>query len=210
MLGRVTCKQSVKSRWTPRINTFMVSPPGTSKWAARSTFGERRGGRLPRLPGGQEAGPGTAADVLPGSGLLSRMGERIKVLLVEDDGDSRELLAELLEMDFDVITASDGLSGLRAFEKDHPDVVVTDESLPGMWHQARPGSEDTASPRRGSSSCPATPTWTPATATWCCASPLMSSGCRPPWGAWEKQPGTEAGRANFVPGCQGCSWREAR
>ncbi|MCY1080359.1 response regulator [Archangium lansingense] len=60
------------------------------------------------------------------------MGERIKVLLVEDDGDSRELLAELLEMDFDVVTASDGLSGLKAFENDHPDVVVTDESLPGM------------------------------------------------------------------------------
>ncbi|MCY1046026.1 response regulator [Corallococcus sp. bb12-1] len=59
-------------------------------------------------------------------------GERIKVLLVEDDGDSRELLAELLEDDFDVTTAADGVSGLRAFEEIHPDVVVTDESLPGM------------------------------------------------------------------------------
>ncbi|MCK8504036.1 MULTISPECIES: response regulator [Myxococcus] len=58
--------------------------------------------------------------------------ERIKVLLVEDDADSRELLAELLEFDFDVVTASDGLSGLRAFESTHPDVVVTDESLPGL------------------------------------------------------------------------------
>jgi DNA-binding NtrC family response regulator len=61
-----------------------------------------------------------------------RIGERIKVLLVEDDGDSRELLAELLELDFDVITAADGVAGLRAFVDDHPDVVVTDESLPGM------------------------------------------------------------------------------
>ncbi|WP_223644244.1 response regulator [Corallococcus sp. EGB] len=59
-------------------------------------------------------------------------GERIKVLLVEDDGDSRELLAELLEDDFEVTTASDGEAGLRAFEDTHPDVVVTDESLPGM------------------------------------------------------------------------------
>ena len=57
---------------------------------------------------------------------------RIKVLLVEDDGDSRELLAELLEVDFDVSTAPDGLAGLRAFESVHPDVVITDESLPGM------------------------------------------------------------------------------
>ncbi|MCP3169444.1 response regulator [Myxococcus qinghaiensis] len=58
--------------------------------------------------------------------------ERIKVLLVEDDGDSRELLAELLEFEFDVVTASDGLAGLKAFESELPDVVVTDESLPGL------------------------------------------------------------------------------
>ncbi|MFP2931522.1 response regulator [Pyxidicoccus sp. 3LG] len=58
--------------------------------------------------------------------------ERIKVLLVEDDGDSRELLAELLEAEFEVSTAPDGLAGLRAFESQHPDVVVTDESLPGL------------------------------------------------------------------------------
>ncbi|MFY2561305.1 response regulator [Corallococcus terminator] len=58
--------------------------------------------------------------------------KRIKVLLVEDDGDSRELLAELLEFEFDVVTAADGLAGLRAFESELPDVVVTDESLPGL------------------------------------------------------------------------------
>lgn len=58
--------------------------------------------------------------------------ERIKVLLVEDDGDSRELLAELLEFEFDVVTATDGLAGLKAFESEWPDVVVTDESLPGL------------------------------------------------------------------------------
>lgn len=58
--------------------------------------------------------------------------ERIKVLLVEDDGDSRELLAELLEFEFDVVTATDGLAGLSAFESELPDVVVTDESLPGL------------------------------------------------------------------------------
>ncbi|MBU8898388.1 response regulator [Corallococcus sp. H22C18031201] len=58
--------------------------------------------------------------------------ERIKVLVVEDDGDSRELLAELLETDFEVRTAGDGLEGLRVFEAEPADVVVTDESLPGM------------------------------------------------------------------------------
>ncbi|ABF89371.1 response regulator [Myxococcus xanthus DK 1622] len=69
----------------------------------------------------------------PPRGFLKGMGaERIKVLLVEDDGDSRELLAELLESEFDVKTATDGLAGLEMFEAEHPDVVVTDESLPGM------------------------------------------------------------------------------
>ncbi|MCP3098630.1 response regulator [Myxococcus sp. K15C18031901] len=58
--------------------------------------------------------------------------DRIKVLLVEDDGDSRELLAELLEFEFEVVTAADGLAGFRAFESERPDVVVTDESLPGL------------------------------------------------------------------------------
>lgn len=59
-------------------------------------------------------------------------GERIKVLLIEDDPDSRELLAELLATDFDVDTAPDGASGLEAFQRDHPHVVVTDEALPGI------------------------------------------------------------------------------
>lgn len=58
--------------------------------------------------------------------------ERIKVLLVEDDEDSRELLAEVLRGDFDVDTAMDGVSGLERFAAARPDVVVTDESLPGL------------------------------------------------------------------------------
>ncbi|HEX8818461.1 MAG TPA: response regulator [Archangium sp.] len=77
------------------------------------------------------------------------MGERIKVLLVEDDGDSRELLAEILEVDFDVITAPDGLTGLRAFEDDHPDVVITDESLPGMCGTELAHEVKTRQPKAG-------------------------------------------------------------
>ncbi|ATB41580.1 response regulator [Cystobacter fuscus] len=78
-----------------------------------------------------------------------RIGERIKVLLVEDDGDSRELLAELLELDFDVITAADGVAGLRAFVDDHPDVVVTDESLPGMCGTALAQEVKSRQPKAG-------------------------------------------------------------
>lgn len=58
--------------------------------------------------------------------------ERIKVLLIEDDEDSRELLAEILRADFDIATAVDGTSGFEAFQRLRPDVVVTDESIPGL------------------------------------------------------------------------------
>ena len=57
---------------------------------------------------------------------------RIKVLLIEDDEDSRELLAEILRADFEVETAIDGDEGLAAFVRLSPDVVVTDESIPGL------------------------------------------------------------------------------
>jgi CheY-like chemotaxis protein len=58
---------------------------------------------------------------------------RAKVLLVEDDDDTRTLLAELLADDFDVSTSADGASALTLLEKgDRPTVLVTDESLPGL------------------------------------------------------------------------------
>jgi CheY-like chemotaxis protein len=67
------------------------------------------------------------------SAFTHRMAtSRLKVLLIEDDPDSRDILAEILEPDFEVITAADGLAGLAAFERESPQVVLTDESLPGM------------------------------------------------------------------------------
>lgn len=57
---------------------------------------------------------------------------RIKVLLVEDDEDSRELLAEILRSDFEIFTAEDGARGLEIFEQEKPEIVLTDESVPGL------------------------------------------------------------------------------
>jgi len=57
---------------------------------------------------------------------------KVTVLLVEDDSDNRELLAEVLQDDFHVLTATDGPSGLATFLEHRPDVIVTDEALPGL------------------------------------------------------------------------------
>jgi CheY-like chemotaxis protein len=69
--------------------------------------------------------------------FIRRMAtSRVKVLLIEDDPDSRDILAEILEPDFEVITAADGPAGLAAFERHSPQIVLTDESLPGMTGSA--------------------------------------------------------------------------
>jgi CheY-like chemotaxis protein len=58
--------------------------------------------------------------------------DKPKLLLIEDDDDSRELLAELLELEFDIVTAEDGEHGLMRFREEATGLVLTDESLPGM------------------------------------------------------------------------------
>ena len=63
---------------------------------------------------------------------MGRVSTRVRVLLVEDDEDSRALLAELLQDEFDVRTAADGRAGLDACSLEPPDVLITDESLPGL------------------------------------------------------------------------------
>lgn len=57
----------------------------------------------------------------------------LRVLLVEDDDDNRELMAEVLvSAGFEVLAAASGQDGLRTLS-DHPvDVVVTDVGMPGM------------------------------------------------------------------------------
>ena len=54
------------------------------------------------------------------------------VLLIEDDFDLRQCLAEMLVLaGHQVVEASDGLNGIEHFHKVHPDVVLTDISMPG-------------------------------------------------------------------------------
>jgi len=57
----------------------------------------------------------------------------VRVLLVEDDDDNRELMAEVLSTSgFEVVSASSGRDGLRSLSERSVDVIVTDVGMPGM------------------------------------------------------------------------------
>lgn len=57
----------------------------------------------------------------------------LKLLVVEDDQMSREMLLMYLQKRFDsVIIASDGDEGFRQFCKSSPDIVLTDQVMPAM------------------------------------------------------------------------------
>jgi len=63
-----------------------------------------------------------------------------RILVVEDNADSRETLAELLKLwGFEVESAGDGLQGVRKALSWRPDAVVVDIGLPLLdgWQVAR-------------------------------------------------------------------------
>jgi len=62
---------------------------------------------------------------------------KYRVLIVDDEADSRDALAELTSRwGYDVQTASDGTEALRRAIEGHPDVILTDLVMPnmdGLW-----------------------------------------------------------------------------
>ncbi len=55
------------------------------------------------------------------------------LLLADDHLEVRKLLRSLLETEFEVVAeVEDGLALVRAAEREAPDVIVTDISMPGM------------------------------------------------------------------------------
>lgn len=58
---------------------------------------------------------------------------KIRVLLVEDEQTLADIIADTLsEKDFTVTVAYNGVEGLRAFDRERPQVVVPDIMMPGM------------------------------------------------------------------------------
>ena len=62
-----------------------------------------------------------------------------KILVVEDVEFNRDLVVQLLEDDYEIITAADGAEGLRLAEGERPDLILMDLSLPIVdgWEATR-------------------------------------------------------------------------
>jgi CheY-like chemotaxis protein len=79
---------------------------------------------LPQIPA--PAPSGTAVEAARASGTQ-------RILIVEDNADSREMLRFLLELaGHEVHEASDGPGGLEALSRLRPDVALVDVGLPGF------------------------------------------------------------------------------
>jgi PAS domain S-box-containing protein len=85
--------------------------------------------RLPLLAQGEEPGPASGTGREPPAGVRRRR----RVLVVDDNRDAAETLAELLRLEgHEVEVASDGASALERVRRTAPDAVLCDIGLPGM------------------------------------------------------------------------------
>lgn len=56
-----------------------------------------------------------------------------RILVIEDDASFREILKEMLERKhYEVVTANDGVDGLKAFRAAPADIVITDLIMPSL------------------------------------------------------------------------------
>ena len=62
-----------------------------------------------------------------------------KILIVEDVEFNRDLLVQLLEDEYEILTAVDGAAGIELAEREHPDLILMDLSLPVIdgWEATR-------------------------------------------------------------------------
>ena len=62
-----------------------------------------------------------------------------RILVVEDVEFNRDLMVQLLEEEYEVLTAVDGLEGVKRAQRDRPDLILMDLSLPGLdgWEATR-------------------------------------------------------------------------
>ena len=54
------------------------------------------------------------------------------MLVVDDEADSSDILAQFLSPQYDVLVAHNGLEGLEQAAKHQPDLIISDVSMPGL------------------------------------------------------------------------------
>ncbi|HXG94824.1 MAG TPA: response regulator [Blastocatellia bacterium] len=68
-----------------------------------------------------------------GEAALANVNAAGKILVIEDNRDSRDILSKLLRMSgYDVISASDGERGFTEAVRSQPDLIITDVNMPRM------------------------------------------------------------------------------
>ena len=69
-----------------------------------------------------------------------------RILIVEDIEFNQDLLVQLLEDNYEVLTAVDGAAGIASAEREHPDLIIMDLSLPVIdgWEATRRIKADSA------------------------------------------------------------------
>jgi two-component system, cell cycle response regulator DivK len=62
-----------------------------------------------------------------------------KILIVEDVEYNRDLLTQLLEEEFEVVAATDGEAGIAMAQRERPDLILMDLSMPVLdgWEATR-------------------------------------------------------------------------
>lgn len=62
-----------------------------------------------------------------------------RILVVEDQELNMDLLVQLLEEEYEVLTATDGAAGIELAERERPDLILMDLSLPVIdgWEATR-------------------------------------------------------------------------
>jgi two-component system, cell cycle response regulator DivK len=62
-----------------------------------------------------------------------------KILIVEDVDFNRDLIVQLLEDNYEILTAADGAEGIQLAERERPDLILMDLSLPVVdgWEATR-------------------------------------------------------------------------
>jgi CheY-like chemotaxis protein len=82
---------------------------------------------------GYVAKPATAAEIRSAVGeVLGHEPRRATILVVDDDPDTRLLYREILEREFQVVEADDGVAGLEAMHRQPVDLVISDFHMPNM------------------------------------------------------------------------------